>query len=107
MTGNFKHQPQEKKCSRCKELKPADEFCANRSRCKECRSQASRSYYLKHIEELRQRAREYYHQHREERIAYNHQWLKQNRDKKRNRERLIRRLGVQALQRLREERNDT
>ncbi len=73
-----------KKCSKCKEIKPLNEFHKDRTRkdgyqyeCKICR----RQYYEEHREELKQQSKQYRDNHREEKKEYARQYWRAHIDK--------------------------
>lgn len=74
-----------KRCTKCGETKPVDEFYRNRSHrdglnsyCKECR----RAYYEAHREEKLAYQRAYYETHREERLAMDRAYYEAHREEK-------------------------
>lgn len=81
-----------KKCNRCKEIKPIENFCKTKSNnyglstwCKECRKEYYKIYYKNNLEKLNRNHakyfKEYYKKNSEKVNEYQREWRKKNRDK--------------------------
>ena len=62
-----------KKCSKCKEVKPINEFYKHKrqkdglaSQCKCCESKINKEYYKKHLKEIKEQQKKYKKEHRKE-----------------------------------------
>lgn len=74
----------EKRCSKCREIKPIDEFCRDRSskdgrfcHCRDCR----RRYNEANRERRREYNQQYYREHRSRYLAYKHRYYWDNTEK--------------------------
>ena len=73
-----------KKCYKCKVIKPLDEFSRDKNRksgrmcaCKQCLKQ----YYEDNKERIRERRAKYYQENRERRLAYQKEYYRKNKNR--------------------------
>lgn len=75
----------EKRCTRCKEIKPLEDFYNNKRskdgltyRCAECTKEVRREQYWEDPEKYKEQSAKYYEENREEHIARSTRWKKKN-----------------------------
>lgn len=82
--------PEEKACSRCKEIQPAEQFYLHKtsrtglsSQCRTCCRERARAHQLDHPEQAAARKRAWYEKNRERMLANANEWAANNRERSR------------------------
>lgn len=81
MPSRIKMNTENKKCSKCKDIKNKDEFIKKCGMCKKCRTAHRKEYRLKNIEKFKEKDKKYYQKYKEQIRERDNKYYEKNKEK--------------------------